>query len=257
MACCLPVAGYCDTAGTASPEACTPRQADMRSLLNAYSALADEHFTSVLRGLRTLASTSEVKSGKWAAMKGLLAQFRESGTTAAAVWYARPDGGYYTVKKGLSGENLADRPYFPGLLAGKEVVGDLVISRSTGKRAAVFAVPVKKGNKITGAVGVSVSVDETSLMLNKKMALPQNFVFYALDTKGRVSLHWKPELLFAYPSDLGSPTLNDAVKTMMSGKEGEVIYEFQGRKTIYFKKSPLTGWVYALGVVSDSGQPGR
>lgn len=251
MVCCIPAAGYCETPSTAGSEADTQRQAEMHSLLNAYAAFTDEYFNSVLSGLRLLASTSEVRSGKWGDMKGLLAEFRESGIAAAAVWYARPDGRYYTVKKDLTGKVLADRPYFPGLIAGNEVVGDLVISRSTGKRSAVFAVPVRRGGKITGALGVSLSVDDLSAMLNKKLGLPPNFVFYALDSKGRVSLHWKPELLFAYPSDLGSETLNEAVKKMMSESEGSVTYEFQGKKTVYFKKTPLTGWVYALGLVTS------
>jgi hypothetical protein len=244
MVCSLPAAGFCDTPRAASDEA------GMHSLLNAYSALADEHLGSVLRGLRLLASTTEVESGRWETMQGLLARFDKSGIAAAAVWYALPDGRYYSVEKGLTGESLADRPYFRELAAGKEVVGELVISRSTGKRSAVFAVPVMRDGKMAGALGVSLSVDELSGLLNKKMGLPPDFVFYALDTKGRVSLHGKPELLFAYPSDLGSKTLDVAVKKMMSEKEGVVRYNFQGQKTVYFKKSPLTGWVYALGVIT-------
>jgi len=257
IALCIPSIGYCDTSGKEASEAAVQQQADMHCLLNAYSALADEYFNSVLRDLRLMASTSEVKSGRWANMKGLLKEFNNSGVAAAAVWYVRPDGGYYTVEEGLTGKVLSDRPYFLGLISGKEVAGDLVISRSTGKRVTVFAVPVKNGFKVTGALGVSVSVDDTSRMLSEKMGLPQNFVFYALDTQGRVSLHWKPELLFVYPSDLGSDTLNDAVKKMMSEDKGEVSYEFQGRKKVYFRKSPLTGWVYALGVVTDTGQDNK
>ena len=249
MVCCLPAAGYCDEPGAAAGGA-GMQQVDMHSLLNAYSALADEHFNSVLRGLRMLAATSEVKSGKWAAMKGLLKEFDDGGITAAAVWYARPDGKYYSVEEGLTGKSLADRSYFPGLISGKDVVGELVVSKSTGKRSSIFAVPVKKGNKTVGALGVSVSVDETSRMITRDLELPKNFIFYALDAKGRVSLHEKPELLFVYPSDLGSETLNDAVKKMMSEDKGEVAYDFQGRKVVYFKKSALTGWVYALGVVT-------
>ncbi len=257
MACCLPAAGYCGTHKAGTDEAVTKRQADMRSLLNAYSAFADDYFSSIIRGLRLLASTGEVKSGKWDVMEGLLTEFDKSGIATAAVWYAMPDGGYYTVEKGLTGENLSDRPYFPGLVKGREVAGELVISRSTGKRAAVFAVPVRTGDEITGALGVSLSVEGVSRLLNEKMGLPPDLVFYALDTKGQASLHEKPELLFAYPSDMGSETLNEAVKKMMSESEGVVNYEFQGKKTVYFKKSPLTGWVYALGVVTGQAQSGE
>lgn len=250
MVCCLPTAGYCDMHETVKGGAGAQCQPDMRILLNAYSAFTDEYCGSIIRDLRLLASTSEVRSGKWEVMNGLLAEFDKGGIAAAAVWYARTDGSYYTVKDGSTGISLADRPYFPGLVAGGEVAGELVISRSTGKRTAVIAVPVRIGDKITGALGVSLSVDDVSRILNEKMGLPPNFVFYALDSKGRVSLHGKPELIFVYPSDLGSETLNEAVKKMMSEDEGVVTYEFQGKKTVYFKKSPLTGWVYALGLIT-------
>jgi len=252
MACCLPAAGYCDMSGSSEGSADTPSQADIQSLLNVYSALADEHLNCIIRDLRLLASTSEVGSGKWEDMHGLLTKFDKDNIAAAAVWYARPDGGYYTAKDGSTGKSLADRPYFPGLIAGSEVAGELVISRSTGKRSAVFAVPVTRGGKTTGALGVSVSVDELSRILKEKMGLPPNIVFYALDSKGRVSLHGKLELLFKDPFGLGSDTLNEAVKKMLSENEGVVSYEFQGKKTVYFKRSSLTGWVYALGIITDA-----
>jgi hypothetical protein len=252
VVCCLPAAGYCGMDETLTGETGASCRSDMRSLLNAYSAFTDEYCGSIIRDLRLLAATSEVRGGKWEGMKDLLAEFDKGGIAAAAVWYAMPDGNYYTVEKGLTGENLADRTYFHGLFAGSEVKGELVISRSTGKRSAVFAVPVISGDKVTGAIGVSLSVDAVSRILNEKMGLPSDFVFYALDSNGRTSLHEKPELLFEYPSDIGSKTLNDAVKKMLSEKEGVVHYEFQGRKTVYFKRSPLTGWVYALGVITSA-----
>jgi len=253
----MPTMGYCDALDTAKGEACAPSQPDMRSLLNAYSAFADEHFKSIICGLKVLAATGEVKSGEWQKMEGLLEEFDDCGITAAAVWYAEKDGGYYTVEKGLTGGNLSDRTYFPGLIAGNEVRGDLVISRSTGKRAAIFAVPVKKGETVNGALGVSLSVDEVSVVLAGQMGLPQNFVFYALDSKGRTSLHSRPELLFAYPSDMGSETLNEAVRKMLSENEGMVEYDYQGRKKVYFRKSSLTGWVYALGAVTGLEPAGK
>jgi len=250
MAFCLPAAGYCEMHETEKAEPVASCQADMHTLLNAYSAFADEYFNSVLCSLRVLSSTSEVRSGRWEVMEGLLEEFDKSGVAVAAVWYAMPDGSYYTVEKGLTGEKLADRPYFPALVAGSEVKGALVISRSTGKRASVFAVPVRTGDRITGALGVSLSMDDVSRTLTGKMELPKNLIFYSLDSQGRTSLHARPELVFEYPSDIGSETLKEAVNKMMSESEGVVSYEFQGKKTVYFKKSPLTGWVYALGIIT-------
>jgi Cache domain len=224
--------------------------AELRLILNGYAAYADEHIAGTLRGLKLLSFTEEVRSGKWTEMKGLLAKFDKSGITAAAVWYARPDGSYYTAEDGLAAHKLADRPYFPTLMAGKDVVGYLVISKSTGKRSFVIAVPVKNNGKVAGALGVSVSAEDMSKTIGEKLSLPENMLFYALDAKGEVSLHPKSSLLHVFPSDLGSPTLNDAIKEMLSKPEGAVSYEFQGKKDVVFKRSQLTGWTYAIGVVT-------
>jgi hypothetical protein len=86
---------------------------------------------------KILAVTEEARSGDWNALKGPLTEFGRSGINAAAVWYARTDGSYYTVEKGLTDQNISDRPYFPRLMGGGNVIGDLIISKSTGKRSAV------------------------------------------------------------------------------------------------------------------------
>jgi hypothetical protein len=224
--------------------------ADLRLILNGYAAYAEEQIAGTLRGLKLLSFTEEVKSGKWTEMKGLLAKFDKSGINAAAAWYARPDGSYYTAEDGLAAHTLSDRPYFPALMAGRDVVGYLVISKSTGKRSFVIAVPVKNNNAtVVGALGVSVSAEDMSKTIDEKLGLPENMLFYALDTKGQVSLHPSSDLLHVFPSDLGSETLNSAVKKMLSEQEGYVSYEFRGRKNVVFKRSGLTGWTYAIGVV--------
>ena len=225
--------------------------ADLRLILNGYAAYAEEHIAGTLRGLKLLSFTEEVKSGKWAEMKGLLARFDKTEISAAAVWFARPDGSYYTAGDGLAAHTIADRPYFPDLMAGKDVVGYLVISKSTGARSFVIAIPVKNNNgKVVGALGVSVSAEDMSKMIGEKLGLPENMLFYALDREGQVSLHPNSSLLHVFPSDLGSPSLNEAIKEMLSKPEGGVSYEFRGRKNVVFKRSRLTGWTYAIGVVT-------
>lgn len=239
-----------ETSGVPTKDEGAGRVADMRIILNAYTALAEEHIEGILRTLKILSATEEAGSGDWNAMAGLLTEFSKSGIYPAAVWYARTDGSYYTVEKGLTDQDISDRPYFPRLMAGDDAVGDLVISKSTGKRAAVIAVPVWRDRKVIGALGVSMSADEVSRMLQERMALPQEMVFYALDAKGQTSLHKESSRLFAFPSDMGSKTLREAVKEMLSKQEGVVRYDFHGGKIVVFKRSRLTGWVFAVGVVA-------
>lgn len=229
---------------------------ELKLLLNSFAALGEGHIQTVLSGLRLMSITEEVQSGNWDKIKPLLSELSKSEIKAAALWFARPDGSYYTVDKDLTGLNLLDLPYFPGLMAGGEVVGRLDISKSTGKRIAIVAVPVKKDGKVIGALGASVSVEEISRMLDREMGLPEDMFFYALDQKGQTSLHRISALVLAYPSDMGSKSLTKSVNEMLTKAEGVVTYDFYGERTIVFKKSLLTGWTYAIGMVTGKPSPG-
>lgn len=220
---------------------------DPRVGLNAYAALVEQELESARNGLQILAATENVVSGDWDSIKGPLAQFAKGRPTSAAVWFARPDGSYFTIEAGLTNQNLKDRDYFPGLMAGKEMAGDLVVSKSTGKRSAIIAVPVHKDGRVIGALGVSLAMEKVAALVDDKIAFPHQVMFYALDRHGQIALHRELTLLFEFAAELGSPTLAEAVKEMLSKPEGTVHYEFRGaeRKAI-FKKSSTTGWVYAL-----------
>jgi len=221
---------------------------DARVTLDAYRATVDTHLRGVLTTTRALAATEEARSGDWERIRGPLAALAESEKERAAVWYARPDGSYFTVEKGPAGESLRERAYFPTLLDGRDVVGALVISKSTGRRSVIVASPVLVADKVSGAVGVSIDAGKLAAWLDQSIRFPPDTVFYALDSEGRTALHRAGELIFVFPSDVGSPTLSDAVKTMLGKPEGVVHYEYSGtERTAAFERSPLTGWVFVIG----------
>src|SRR4030042_36086 len=228
--------------------------ANLRLLLNSFAALGEGHVENVLHGLKIMSVTEEVQSGEWEKMRGVLAEFGRR-DMEGAVWFALPDGSYYSVEKGLTGLNLRDRQDFPRLMTGEEITGDLGISKTTRKRIAVVAVPIKKNGKIIGALGASLAVEDIRRMLDEKMGLPENMFFYALDQKGQTALHRVSALLFAYPSDMGSKSLAKTVTEMLAKPEGEVTYDFYGERSVVFKKFPLTGWGFAIGIVT--GRPGQ
>jgi hypothetical protein len=184
-------------------------------------------------------------------MVPLLTKFNEV-QILAAVFYALPDGSYYTVEKGKTDQNIKDRAYFPKVMAGMPTLGDLVVSRSTGKKVMVATVPVKPGGSVIGVLGVSIDLDKLSTLLSHEMQLPPNMVLYAIDGKrGVTALHSVTRLILEEPAKQKSETLQRAAKEMLSKEEGIVTYEFEGaRKTAYFRTSPLTGWRFALAVTA-------
>ena len=221
---------------------------EARVALDAFAATVEARLAGVLTGTRLVAEQDAARSGEWSAIRGPLATLAANVPEQAAVWLAQSDGGYFTVDKGRADDSLRDRDYFPALLAGRDVVGALVVSKSTGKRSLIVASPVMAGDKVTGAIGVSVDAAKLATSIGEAIRFPPDVVFYALDERGQTALHRAGDLIFVFPSDVGSPTLSDSVKTMLGQPEGVVHYHYGGSdKTAFFQRSSLTGWVFVLG----------
>lgn len=179
---------------------------DAQSLLTAFMSYTDLRIGSVLKNLQIIASTAEARSGKWENMKNLLGGYQKSDEGLIA-WYVRPDGTYYTVDKGLMDKKLSDRSYFSDLIEGREITGALVVSKSTGQRSAVIAVPMKEGGKVTGAVGVTLFLDKFSEQIASTLELRPDIAFFALSPGALTTLHSKTDRHFLDPRELGSESL--------------------------------------------------
>jgi len=223
-----------------------PVEEDAQSLLSAFVSYTDLRMSSVQQSVAILASTTEAQSGNWKKMKPLLRGYEKS-DGGLVVWFVRPDGRYYTVDRGLMDVKLSDRAYFPGLMSGEDVMGALVVSKSTGKRSAVIAVPVKKGGKVIGAIGVSLFLEKLADQVDSVLVLRPDVAFFALAPDGLTTLHKITRREFLDPRDLGSETLKKAANEMLSNSAGETSYEFDNAtKTAIYRTSQLTQWKFAI-----------
>jgi hypothetical protein len=229
------------------PATSEPVDPYVRSLQSALTGLVDENLSHVRHTLELLAQCAEVRSGKWETMQGIIKAAQLS-SLPQAVWFVFPDGSYCTAEHGLVSQKLNDRPYFPGLMAGQRVMGDLVVSRSTGKKSIIVAVPVQHSGRVIGGVGASIFVDDLSQALNSTLKAPDDIVFYGLSQSGLTAFHRDPKLDFVDPREQKSETLQKAVEIILSEKSGEVSYEYRGTtRRMFFTTSALTGWRIVLG----------
>ena len=138
-------------------------------------------------------------------------------------------------------------------MAGQVVIGGLVASRATGKSSAIVAVPVfGEGNAIVGVLGSSVYLDSLSLLLKRELDLQPREIFFSIDSTPIGALQDDPEEVFLDPFALGEPELEQAIRDMLAHDEGVVNYHFRGkRRTVLYRKSPVSGWWYAFGHVWD------
>jgi hypothetical protein len=224
------------------------------TLLSSFIALAEQHIRTIERELAVLSVTEEVKSADWEKMHNIMQAYQEGGLSGI-VWFVLPDGNYYTTEQGLVGKKLNERSYFPGLMSGRRMFGDLVYSRATGRKSVIVAVPVMRSGEVVGGLGASIFLDDLSNRIDAAVPLPQNLLFYALAPDGTTTLHKNTQLNFQDPRQQGTKSLKLAADRMLSTPEGEVNYEFEGtsRRVIY-RTSVLMGWKFAIGIkTSDSG----
>lgn len=224
---------------------------DGQVALHSFMALSDAHMKKLADLLDVLATTDDARSGEWERIRGRL-EGVTSMTVPAVLWFARPDGSYWTVTEGRAAGKLSDRAYFPRVLGGQAVLGDLVVSRSTSRNTAIVAVPVRsRAGAVVGVLGGSVHLDRLGALIRQEMGgLEGDLLFFAIDSTPRGALHSDPAMIFTEPMRLGDEGMRKAFTEMLSSSEGTVTYTFRGRpRTVLYRKSSVTGWWYALGVL--------
>lgn len=223
-------------------------------LLSMFSAYTDLRMQSVHRSLAVLAATAEARSGDWEAIQSLLSGYQATDPGLAA-WFMLPDGTYFTAEKGRMDVTLADRAYYPDLAAGRTVHGALVVSKSTGHRSAIIAVPVMDGDKMVAAVGASVFLDVLSDTLSAILDPPEGASFFALAPDGLTALHSRKDRHFLDPRELGNESLKQAAEWILQTSDGDVRYEFEGiPKRAYYRATEPMAWRYVI-TTSDPSPP--
>lgn len=221
---------------------------DGKVALASLIALSDGHLQKMVDELSFFAKSADARSGKWSKIRGSLAGIAKN-NISAVTWFALPRGNYWTVDGGPAKGNLADRPYWSKVMKGQTVVGDLVVSKSTGQNTAILAVPVLGQDKsVVGVLGASIYLDKLSLKLKQEMVLSDNYIFYAIDSTIKGALNSNTNLIFTYPNEFGAE-MSKVFDEMVSRQGGVASYHFGGGKRIVlYRKSSAVGWWYAFGV---------
>lgn len=223
---------------------------DAQVALGAYRGMVEEHIEGVARTLRVLADTNEARSGSWGEIRPLLTRYSRDLPTDATAWFVTPDGNYSTTDTSDAAHHtLKDRPYFPTLMSGKEVFGDLVISQATGHRSVIIAAPIiaHDTKKVVGALGVSLRVRLLSELVDKHLALSDKEYFYALEGDTKIALHRKADRMFKTPSDVGDEALGEQFNREIKHDRGSFEYTLHGKRVAaIYERSPSLGWHFFL-----------
>ncbi len=162
--------------------------------------------------------------------------------------------GNSTVVTGADGENLArskgnftnifEREYFKQAMTGKNYLSAVSISKTTGSRIVVPAVPIfdDDGSTVIGILTRNYDVGYLHDALVEEAGEGQ--VIYIMDDKGDVIALSDRELT---AEDTLNRSESRAFKDSATTKEGSFIETYEGEKKVTsYVKSDLTGWIFVV-----------
>jgi len=182
------------------------------------------------------------------AMKEMYGQL---GSQYLGIFVTDPSGKLYTGEKSdgteYKGSDVSTRDYFQAAKStGKPVVGDMVISKSTGQLISVICAPVFSASKeFLGVFGISMSASALTDIVAKKKVGETGYA-YMVNEKGIIIAHPKAEHILKL--DINTlEGMESIAKGMVAGKTGVEPYVFQGvPKIAGFAPVPAKSWSVAL-----------
>ena len=161
---------------------------------------------------------------------------------------AELNGNYSTTLRRNVG-NVSDREYFKHVMEGKTVVSNPLISKSTGKPAAIIASPILDDNgKIKGVMAGAVNLIKLSRIIEDLKYNYPNSYSYIVDKEGLIIAHPREELILQQniikESDIITKNVAQASAEILTNDQGSNTYSFENIVSMnYYHIIPNTdGW---------------
>lgn len=236
-------------------------ESNLSRLGNEDSKYIDYRVSARIQILQEIANQKEVVGMEWDQQKETLKNAVERlGYLDLAVVLPSGDASYV-----LSGDksNLGDRDYVKNALSGQGSVSDVIISKVTGEAVLMYAVPIKSGSKVVGALvgrtdGNSMNNFTNELKYNEHdlaFIIGKDTTFYSYPDKDFVLK--QVNIFKAAETDNTFSDMARKIKAVDLEKQSKIEYSFKNTEYIAVL-TPVnsTGWILCTAVqkqeVSDS-----
>ncbi len=194
-----------------------------------------------------------IQGGKQEDILPFLANAAKANKAYDTIGYIRPDGSYFN-SGGATG-SLADRDYFKKAVNGEASISDPLLSKSTGHRVTVVAIPVKTDGRVAAVLYGAVDLEKLAQEVQAVKIAKTGYV-YVSQGDGTIIAHPNKELVMKYnplKDEKTHPELASATRRMTKGETAVAVYEFMGQtKMMAFAPVPGTGWgVCATGPLEE------
>jgi methyl-accepting chemotaxis protein len=143
------------------------------------------------------------------------------------------------------GVPVSDREYIKNAMAGQANIGDVMVSKTTGKPVSPIAVPIYSNGAVVGACFIVLHIDFLSELIASQKIGKEGYSF-VVEKSGLVIAHPDAKQVLKLNA-LQVNGVADFAKEMVAGKTGVTNYHFNGEpKTAGYAPVASTGWSVAL-----------
>ena len=206
----------------------------------------DEWLQGRAKKLQDYARNPVLLSGDAAQIQAFCKMATENTVDTEMILFADPAGN--AILPNGQRVNIADRDYFKAVMSGKEVaISSLLISKATGNKVIVVAVPVRGP---AGTAGVLAGTFEPKTLWARiaNLKYGQSGYAYLIDSTGLVMAHPdESKIMKENFTKTSSESLNRVAERMIRGEPGTGRYIYEGvEKLVAYAPVKSAGWVVAL-----------
>lgn len=214
----------------------------------------NQWLTTQANRLEAIAASSSAKNGNVKELLPLFDEVKQTSKVYENIVYSAPTGvaKAHTKREQIGQLNISDRSYFQKALKGEANFSEILISKTSGNRIVVVAVPVKKGNKVTGVISAPINFEAFLENFSKELQKQNHGHMYLVDSQKTIQFAPDKNLVGKKVSNISLPTSlkNELNKEINSS--GLVDITNQGTNSlVFYDQVKATGFELFLEVPYD------
>jgi methyl-accepting chemotaxis protein len=156
------------------------------------AAIMEVEAKSILALVSNIVSHLEDNPVDWETQQKVLEENIEHYSVIEMLGIADTDGHYVDLEGAYA--NIADREYFKKALDGEKNISDPLISRTTGEKVSVIAIPIRNSENTIDRVLVAILAGDLISEYAKQVKVGETGYSYVLNGKGEIIAHTGDEI---------------------------------------------------------------
>ena len=205
------------------------------------AANVDEWTDKNIRVLRALAKMPDIISMMREKQEPLLKAVGKEYPWMYLVFTVGPDGMNVARNDDNPLLDYSDRDYYKETMAGKDLVWQTLVGKTSKKPALIIAVPIKRDDSTIGVMAMAATIEDLSKLVATWKQGRTGFAFL-VDDKGKVVSHQVEEYVIQQTNLTEYPL----IAAFKKGQNGIIYFNDRGTMRVGYAKETKYGWILAM-----------